>query len=208
MADSAFFKGFAGPKRSTSQMNQGSDRDLILAYQRGKEAAFTAFYDRHAAALYVFVLAFVRRREVAEDLVQETFGRLLRSLGSLETREDMGPFLFQAARRLAIDWHRREMRGRTALESRSRDPFFRAEPVSCSRDGAVVDAEDLSYQLHELPDPQREAVVLRDLAGMKFIDIAAVVEVPEATVVSRYRAGIEKLRRALLATARRRDRDS
>lgn len=105
----------------------------------------------------------------------------------------MRPFLFTTARHLAVDWLRREKRGRAALVRRREDSFFapRAEESVASRS---ADPEETSRLLHGLPPAQREVVVLRALVGLRFGEIASLLRVPENTVVSRFRYGIEKLR--------------
>jgi len=177
-----------------------SDRDLLVAYLGGSEEAFAAFFDRHTKALYVYLLSLVHFREVAEELLQDTFLKLIPRAEALELRPDMRPFLFTTARNLALDWLRREKRSRLALRNRHTDPFFRRICTGTEDYGDdSPDLEELSQVLHRLPEAQREAVVLKELVGLTFVEIGELVGSPENTVVSRYRYAMEKLRSLMLA---------
>lgn len=176
-----------------------SDRELLARYQRGSEEAFVSFYDRHSRGLYLFLLSLVQSREAAEELLQETFLGLVGRLDALETREDMKPYLFTAARNSAIDWMRREKRCRRAMEKRREDPFFpgpdsRAESFETSG----PDVDELNKLLHQLPIEQREVVVLKEMVGLTFREISALAKAPENTVVSRHRYAMTKLRSMIL----------
>jgi RNA polymerase sigma factor (sigma-70 family) len=172
-----------------------SDRELIDRYRAGDEDAFGEFYERHRRPLYALLLAYVRRRETAEELLQETFFAFLRGLDRLDGSVGLRPLLARTARNLAIDRLRRERCGERALAARAADPIFR--PASGPPGAAVDEADRMGALLHGLPEEQREAVVLKALLGMTFREAAEVTGAPEATVASRYRYGIEKLRAAL-----------
>ncbi|MGQ9592113.1 MAG: RNA polymerase sigma factor [Planctomycetota bacterium] len=170
-----------------------SDRDLIERYRRGEEKAFEEFYRRHRRPIFAYLLACARNRETAEELLQETFFAFLRSLDRLDGSADLRPYLFRTARNLAIDWVRRRRSSERALERRAADPFFRRCGEAPS-EAADEDAERLSALLDRLPDEQREAIVLKVFGGLTFREIGLLTGSPEATVVSRYRYGLEKLR--------------
>ncbi len=173
-----------------------TDRDLLEAYARGSERAFAEFYDRYRRELYVYLVALVGRRETAEELLQETFVAIVRSVKRIQLKPNMKPYLLTIARNAARDHQRRERRRASAITLLGEDPLFRrsasAEP-SCA-----LDADELSRALHELPDAQREAIVLRELVGMTYAEVAAFLDVPESTVVSRCRYAAQKLRQSLL----------
>lgn len=174
-----------------------SDRELIDRYLRGDEAAFGELYVRHRRPLYVLLVSYVRSRETAEDLLQETFVALLRSVDRLDGSPSLRPYLARTARNLAVDRLRRERCDAKALRARAADPLLRRSSEASGREGDAEDPDALNALLHGLPAAQREAVVLRALVGLTFPEIAALTAAPEATVVSRYRYGLEKLRAAL-----------
>lgn len=171
-----------------------SDRELIERYREGDEEAFEAFYRRHRNPVFVYLLAHVRNRETADELLQETFFAFLRGLHRLDGSVDLRPYLVRTARNLAIDHLRRRRSGERALQRRAADPLFRRRGEG---PGGSEEPEMLSALLHRLPDEQREAIVLKVFAGMTFREIGVLTGTPEATVVSRYRYGLDKLRASL-----------
>jgi len=173
-----------------------SDRELIRLYERGNEEAFREFYSRHRRVLFVYLLSLVRSRETAEELLQDTFCAFLQGLGRLNGSVDLRPYLVRTARNRAIDHLRKSRRDAAALESRAEDSLFKARGRDGSERGGLIDPEEVSRLLQRLPEEQREAVILRVFAGMTFREIAELAGCPEASVVSRYRYGLEKLRAA------------
>jgi len=174
-----------------------SDRELIELFRAGKEEAFSEFYDRHRKPIYVLLLSHVRNREIAEELLQETFYGFLRNLDRLNRSPDLKPYLVRTARNLATDYLRRKQVAEKALERRAADPLFKTlrEPSP----GGPGDPEMMSRLLLELPDEQREAVFLKIFLGFTYREIAELTGCPEGSAVSRYRYGIEKLRASMTA---------
>lgn len=172
-----------------------SDRELIALYKAGDEDAFREFYVRHRKPLFVYLLSLVRDRETAEELLQETFFAFLRHLDGLNGSADLRPYLVRTARNRAIDLLRRARRGEEALHARAEHPLFKRRPA----DGVAgaEGAEEVEALLQRLPPEQKEAIVLRVLLGMTYREIALLSGCPEASVASRYRYGMEKLRAAL-----------
>ncbi len=172
-----------------------SDRDLIDLYRTGDEEAFAELYRRHRRPLFVYLLSLVRHRETAEELLQETFLALLSGLDRLDGSLDLRPFLVRTARNRAIDFLRRKRVGERALERRAAEALFKT--ASGSPPDRPGDAERLSALVLDLPEEQREVILLRIFYGMTFVEIARASGSPEGSVVSRYRYGLEKLRAAL-----------
>jgi len=171
-----------------------SDRELICRYREGDEEAFREFYERHRRALFVYLLSLVKSRETAEELLQDTFYSFLRSLGRLNGSAGLRPYLVRAARNRAIDHLRRLRRDAEAIEWRAEDAIFKARGRESVGLGESSDWEAMDLLLRRLPDEQRETIVLKVLLGMTFREIAELDGSPEASVVSRYRYGMEKLR--------------
>lgn len=173
-----------------------SDRDLIRLYEDGNEEAFREFYSRHRRVLFLYLLSLVRSRETAEELLQDTFYSFLSSLGRLNGSANLRPYLVRTARNRAFDHLRRSRRDAEAIEWRAEDALFNARGQDAAGRGGLIDPDEVSRLVQGLPEEQREAVILRVFAGMTFREIAALAGCPEASVVSRYRYGLEKLRAA------------
>lgn len=144
-------------------------------------------FERHHLALFRYVFRQTRRREIAEDIVQEVFVRVMRSL---ETYHESGrevAWLFTITRRLLLDRKRALYRFQT-------EPLPQPEPQT---PGAQETSVALAEALASVPEADREAFLLREIGGLTYEEIGAVCEVTADSVRSRiYRARI-RLRSAL-----------
>ena len=172
-----------------------SDGELLKRWRRGEEEAFAALYARYRRPLFLYLLSLVGQVETAEDLLQETFVRLLRRRpGQVNGAGSLRPYLATIARNQATDWARRQKRDTRARRAIGRDRLFAQKPSDAT---AELTAEEASELLWHLPPAQRETVILRIYLGCSFAQIARVTAVPLNTAVSRYRYGLEKIRDAL-----------
>jgi RNA polymerase sigma-70 factor (ECF subfamily) len=152
-------------------------------------------YDRHAQALFSFLLDLTRNEADTRDLLQELFVKLARRPALLAGLRDERAFLLRLAHNLAIDLFRRRQarekhHGQLADESA---PLF--APAAQPDEGAFQAA--LETALAELPPDQRAVVHLRLWEDLTFERIAEVLNLPLNTAASRYRYGLDKLRQRL-----------
>jgi RNA polymerase sigma-70 factor, ECF subfamily len=152
-------------------------------------------YDRHAQALFAFLLNFTRNEDDTRDLLQEIFVRLARQPDLLRTARDERAFLIRFAHNAAVDWMRR--RGTRDKQHQQ----FGAERTSLFAPTTDPDEEafraELSAALGELPPDQRAIVHLKLWEGLTFKQIAEALDIPLNTAASRYRYGLDKLRERL-----------
>ncbi|NTX01576.1 RNA polymerase sigma factor [Myxococcus sp. CA051A] len=186
-----------------------SDERLMLAFQAGDARAFEALVRRHRTPVFNFILRFVGQRARAEDVLQETWLKVVRSAGEYQAKARFTTWVYTIARNLCVDSARKESyRQAASLES----------PVS-GVDGeegrALADALPdsgaspergaynarlrplLERALASLPEEQREVFILREYSGIPFKEIADVTGVSENTVKSRMRYALDGLRRRL-----------
>lgn len=174
-------------------------------FQAGEARAFEALLRRHRSAVFQFVLRFVGNRSRAEDVLQETWLKVVRSAPQYEPRARFTTWVFTIARNLCVDAQRREVfRSMESLEGAEEGERPLGESVA---DGGVSDPERTAHAarlrpaieaaLAGLPDEQREVFVMREYAGLAFKEIATATNTPENTVKSRMRYALEGLRRAL-----------
>lgn len=175
------------------------ERDLVERHRRGEREAFEEYYVAHAALIYNLTLRHCGDPELARDLTQEILLKAFRGLARFRGGSSLKTWTY----RICIN-HCRSRLGR-------RRPPMQALQDEEGRDREIVDAERGPEELllaHEeqrrlaaaLPqvDAQfREAIVLRDLEGLSYQEIAALLEVPIGTVRSRIARGREQLRAAL-----------
>ena len=181
-----------------------ADEDLMVRYQRGEVRAFEVLLGRHRKSVFNFILRYVGDKETAEDLLQETFMRVIKGAEAYKRQAKFTTWLYTIARNLCVDQTRRRKHRRHA----SLDAPIGSEADS----GTLLDvipsnemASDrktvnkaLSARLQgaiaSLGEDQREVFLMREFLDMPFKQIAEVVGVPENTVKSRMRYALEKLR--------------
>jgi RNA polymerase sigma-70 factor (ECF subfamily) len=148
-----------------------------------------SLFRQHHLALFWYALRLTGRRDVAEDVVQEVFVRVVRGLETYRPAGRDVAWLFTIARRLLIDRQR----------SQQRRPDEMAEtPSSEPRSDPSQELEfALAQALADVPEADREAFLLREIGGLSYVEIAAACEATIDSVRSRiYRARI-RLRTAL-----------
>lgn len=177
----------------------------MFAYQSGEVAAFGILVKRHERPLFNFILRSVRRTELAEELLQETFMRIVKSAASYQEKAKFTTWAYTIARNLCIDRarktkHRHEMSLNTSPKGDDGGMTFQDRVVDDSATASSGDYERkiflnrLEKALAELPEDQREVFVMRQVSGLKFREISDILDCPLPTVKSRMRYAIEALR--------------
>lgn len=158
---------------------------------RGDAVAFAELYDACADRLHHYLTLRLGSRDEADDVLQETFVRLVRTRRRLASVESLPAYVFTVARNEAA-----RHGGRKTREQGRRSPL-RAEDlfVAAASDlQARETAEMIAVGLGELTEEQRETVELKVYGGLTFREIGEVTGVPLATAATRYRAALERLR--------------
>jgi RNA polymerase sigma-70 factor (ECF subfamily) len=184
-----------------------SDEGLMARYRSGEVRAFELLLVRHRRGVYNFILRSVCDAAHAEDLLQETFLRVIKGSEEYERQAKFKTWLYTIARNLCIDASRRGKHRR----ARSIDePLGDGEgsatllDVTADKKPAVdraVIGKELSARIQDAVDAlvpeQREVFLMREVSDLSFKEIAEIVGCPENTVKSRMRYALEKLREAL-----------
>jgi RNA polymerase sigma-70 factor (ECF subfamily) len=158
----------------------------------GDRGAFGELYDTHANALFGHALALTRRREDAEDLVQEAFVKLAGLGVALLGIRGPGAYLHRMVRMAFVDRERHR-----AVVTAAADSWI-GEPCGVSQGGLTEpDRMALEAALGTLPLEQHEVVLLHVVEGLTFREVAARTGAAMWTVASRYRLGIKRLRAVL-----------
>jgi RNA polymerase sigma-70 factor, ECF subfamily len=178
-----------------------TDGDLLPGCRGGDEAAWRALVGRYTRKVFGLAYRFTGRADEAEDLTQEVFVKVYQTLHRY--READGPFgawLMAVARNHAIDHYRR---GRQERLRRSEDPLLlETAPAGDEHPIAAIERDERAQLLHAglraLPPDLRTPLVLCDLQGLSYDEIASTLEVPLGTVKSRInRARLELAKRLL-----------
>jgi RNA polymerase sigma-70 factor, ECF subfamily len=185
-----------------------SDEALLSQYTRGDEAAFTHLVRRYERPLFTFALRYLRAREPAREVTQETFLRVVRRCREFRQDARFATWVFSILRNLCIDELRRAKHRRhasldddggapgMALVDRLPGTGPDADPERALNRTAIQ--RDLGGALATLPPEQLEVFLLREIAGLPFREIAVATDTPENTVKSRMRYALERLQQALL----------
>jgi RNA polymerase sigma-70 factor (ECF subfamily) len=178
------------------------EAQLVQQCLRGDGAAWEELVRRHSRRIFNLCYRFTNQRQEAEDLSQEVFMRVYKTLGSYrDIYGAFGTWVTSVTRNLLIDHYRRTRRDR--LTDSMEDVTTQVESKESSgmrpdHSAAVAElGEHLQIALAKLSPDLREAVILRDLEGLDYKEIQQVLEVPEGTVKSRINRGRIDLARVL-----------
>jgi RNA polymerase sigma-70 factor, ECF subfamily len=173
-----------------------TDEQLMLAYAQGDIRAFETLYQRHRGTLYRFILRGAGNRANADELFQDTWGRLIAARERYRPEAKFTTYLLQIANNLLVDSFRRSRPQagpeETELVMRELDA-----PESEQPERVLSEFEQrrrLQLALEELPQEQRQAFVLRVENGLGLEQIAIVTQVGQETVKSRLRYALAKIR--------------
>lgn len=177
------------------------DAKLMRRYADGDLAAFAVLYERHKGALFRYLLRQARSREVAEDLFQEVWSRIVSSRARYVPLARFSTFLFSIGHNCFIDHCRRKANIPTAqadsLESHD-ERLADSSHLGPERQSASQQlGERLRAALARLPDEQREVFVLYEESGLSLHEIGAITGVGMETAKSRLRYALAKLRHSL-----------
>jgi len=177
-----------------------SDAELIERCLRKDNSAWDQILSRFKRKVFHIAYKFTGRHDEAEDLTQEIFLKVFRSLAKFNREADFTTWLGSVARNYCIDHYRASKREREVLVE-DLLAFDSAPAASGNPYRALEDRDRRSFLRHGLdllPDKLREAVVLRDLQGLSYQEMADRLRLPEGTVKSRINRGREELSRLLL----------
>ena len=149
----------------------------------------------HLDRLYRAALALSGSREDAEDLVQETYARVLAKPRTIAAADQALPYLLGVLRNTHVStWRKRGRRPQTApLE----DTEYRLAAPASGSPTAAFEARELFSAISELPDDYRDAVVAVDVAGLSYAEAGEALSVPIGTVMSRLHRGRDRVARAV-----------
>lgn len=163
-----------------------SDRELVEALRDGEPAAFDALYRRHRDWVVRLAHRVTGSATDALDVLQETFLYLLRKAPGLDLRVRMTTLLFPVVRNLSLQRRRRRGAVGEAVEAPVEDP-------------PLLLQEELVEALGNLPEEQRQALLLRFVDGLTLQEVADAQGVPLGTVKSRLHQAVASLREDPLA---------
>jgi RNA polymerase sigma-70 factor (ECF subfamily) len=174
----------------------GSDEDLLRRIRGGESAAFGLLVNRYGDNLYRLAVSLVGSATDAEDVVQETFMGAMGRLSAFEGRSSLKTWLTRICVNQASKLRRsRHVRRATTIESSGEDAIRDSALESPEGTGRVATRIDVMEMLQELSREHRRVLVLRELQGLSYDEIAGVLNVPRGTVESRLHRARQELKR-------------
>jgi RNA polymerase sigma-70 factor (ECF subfamily) len=175
------------------------DADLMQAVVDGSEAALREIYDRHAGAMYALARRVLADEHRAGEIVQEVFLRLWTEPRRYEpARGALRSFLYRETQSRSIERIRSEQaRARRENDDHRRDPMNLQHDDVDREVWALIRSEIVRDALAQLSDGERQAIELAYFGGHTYREVAAMLSLPEGTVKSRIRLGLDKLSAAL-----------
>ncbi len=178
-----------------------SDKTKQKKWEQELERGFLAAYDEHSDALFRHCLIRVRDREVALDIVQETFSRTWLYLSEGKKVEYIRAFLYRIANNLIVDGARKKKS--SSLDALMDDDGFEVKDESIKDPADIPAAREAMVMLKSLDEIYRTAITMRFIDEMTPREIAHALGVSENVVSVRIHRGIERLSKLMNMDARR-----
>ena len=179
-----------------------TDEELALAYIDGSDKAFDILLSRNQAKLYSYILFVVRDRQLADDIFQETFAKVIVKLQERKyaTTGKFSAWVMRIAHNVIMDLYR-EQRGGFVVEPTANNDLSNMEGSDLlvgNIENKYVNEQvlvDVKRMMNLLPEPQREVVFMRFYQEMSFKEIAEATHVSINTALGRMRYAVLNLRR-------------
>lgn len=184
-------------------LNEMTDEQLAVSYVNGNNKAFDLLLSRNQSKLFSYILFVVRDRDVADDIFQETFVKVVTRLqqGKYTTSGKFGAWVMRIAHNVIMDWYREQRMDKIVEAPRDNDLSNVGkgdELFDGSIESQFVNLQvlaDVKKMMDNLPAPQREVVFMRFYQDLSFKEIAELTGVSINTSLGRMRYAIINLRR-------------
>jgi RNA polymerase sigma-70 factor (ECF subfamily) len=181
------------------------DSQLVIDYKNGDEKAFEELLNRHKSKIFTTILLIVKDHYLAEDLMQDTFIKTVKTIKSGKYNEEgkFLPWIVRIAHNLAIDYFRKQKR---YPEVDLGDHIRNLNNLSFAEESAEnVQIKKETYSrlrihIQDLPEKQREVLIMRHYAEMSFQEIAEATNVSVNTALGRMRYALINLRKQMIKT--------
>jgi RNA polymerase sigma factor (sigma-70 family) len=180
-----------------------SDYELIQRFIKGEQSCFEQIINRHKNKVFAYISLYIRDQALAEDLYQDTFMKVIQSVKAGKYY-DNGKFIswvMRIAHNLIIDHFRRVKQMNTISNDDYESDLFNSKKLAESNveDNMIKRQiqKDVRKMISQLPDDQREVVILRHYAGLSFKEIADITDVSINTALGRMRYALINMRKIM-----------
>ncbi|MDG1038127.1 MAG: sigma-70 family RNA polymerase sigma factor [Polaribacter sp.] len=184
------------------QKNKISDSTLVRDYIQGKEAALGVLIKRHQQRLYSFIYSKIQDRDITEDVFQDTFIKVIKTLkkGNYNEEGKFLPWVMRIGHNLVIDHFRKSNRMPTFKNTDEFDIFSVIGDGNLNAEKKLIQEQiynDIREVVNELPEEQKEVLVMRMYKDMSFKEISENTGVSINTALGRMRYALINMRKLI-----------
>jgi len=178
------------------------DAVLVKNYISGDESALTSLIERHQSKIYGFIYSKIGDRDLTDDIFQDTFIKVIKTLKSNAYNEEgkFLPWVMRIAHNLVVDHFRRCKKMPLQRETEEFSVFNYMTDNSLNIEGKIISQQvesDLSKLLLQLPDDQKEVIIMRMYQDLSFKEISELTGVSINTALGRMRYAVINLRKII-----------
>jgi RNA polymerase sigma-70 factor (ECF subfamily) len=183
--------------------NTKTDYELVLEFVDGRQSAIEVLIRRHQKKVYSYILLIVKKQHIAEDIFQETFIKVIKSLreGRYIDTNRFSSWVMRIAHNLIIDHFRREKQAKMVSKDAYEVDILNSPKYSDKTVEELMVFEqiltDVRTLVDQLPEDQREVVMLRHYADLSFKEIAEQTNVSINTALGRMRYALINMRKIM-----------
>ena len=184
------------------KLNEMTDEELAMSYVGGNNMAFDLLLARNQSNLFSYILFIVHDRDVANDLFQETFVKVITKLqqGKYTTTGKFSAWIIRIAHNVIMDWYRSQKSGKVIEFANDNDlsNISNTNVLDATIESKFVNEQilcDVKKMMNYLPVTQREVIFMRFYQDLSFKEIATLTNVSINTALGRMRYAVMNLRR-------------
>ena len=182
--------------------NSISDSILVNDYINGKEASLSILINRHQQRLFSFIYSKIKDKDLTEDIFQDTFIKVIRTLkkGKYNEEGKFLPWVMRIAHNLVIDYFRKNNRMPSFKNTDEFDIFSVLHDGTLNAEKQIIQAqiyEDVRELINELPEEQKEVLIMRMYKDMSFKEISKNTGVSINTALGRMRYALINMRKLI-----------
>ena len=185
------------------KLQQFSDQDLVKRFIQGDQPSIEVLINRHKNKVFTYIILIVKNQSLAEDIFQDTFIKVIKSLkeGKYKDNGKFVSWVIRIAHNLTIDHFRKEKQINTYSNEDYEADIFNSKKLSESTiEDIMVETQiikEVRLLIDELPDDQKQVILLRHYGGLSFKEIADQTDVSINTALGRMRYALINLRKLI-----------
>jgi len=185
------------------KLQQFSDQDLVKRFIQGDQPSIEVLINRHKNKVFTYIILIVKNQSLAEDIFQDTFIKVIKSLkeGKYKDNGKFVSWVIRIAHNLTIDHFRKEKQINTYSNEDYEADIFNSRKLSESTiEDIMVESQiikEVRLLIDELPEDQKQVILLRHYGGLSFREIAEQTDVSINTALGRMRYALINLRKLI-----------